>query len=706
MEINTSELDKIDQSLKLIKTYYNVQKIIGKGAFGIVYKAFELCSGRMVAIKQILINSDNKNFVQKEIELLKSLDHPKIVKYYNFLKEDNYMYLIMEYLEGGTVKEYIEKNAHNITEDIAREIIKQLLTALNYLHYSCDVCHRDIKPENIMFSEVNNISTLKLLDFGLSINSFEYQLKLQNCGTLIYMAPEQISNFVYSKAVDIWSVGIILYMLLNKGKNPFYNKGDSTEVVIERINNKDIEFDLVNSPISTIGRHFIYKLLDKVSSNRYSARLALKHPWITLNKFDKIPMTLYDIMLENESAAKLRMLFFTTIFFQNYKKEHLKMRKNEKKEKKQKNDDIFNLKDYEKRIINSNKLYEKKYKDIREKMFLPEYDIGKDINQYLFDRLKWKIKERKKEEVTSTTSINETSLVNDNIKKNSVNMNIIEKMDEAEGKIHKKLQEIPKLFESMNNLNEKSKYKKDLLKYGIPLKIIAKNKNNFINETRLINNYNDNNKQNEKKLSQKLIGFKFSKNNLPLSYNMNNKNRSNKNIVRPIKLRSIGYNNFINNEGLNKSKSSLSINSKIKKNNNNNNKIQNKKDMNNNNKYNRSNKSLEKYKNESKKIAIDSYNRNNKSSKLSTSVYISSNNSKKKALKDLSSRQINTKKEFGENDSRGNKSLMCGNKRRTSFTSNITSIKKSFRYSSDRLEFINPKNLFSNNSILPAIKKK
>ena len=117
MEINTSELDKIDQSLKLIKTYYNVQKIIGKGAFGIVYKAFELCSGRMVAIKQILINSDNKNFVQKEIELLKSLDHPKIVKYYNFLKEDNYMYLIMEYLEGGTVKEYIEKNAHNITDN-------------------------------------------------------------------------------------------------------------------------------------------------------------------------------------------------------------------------------------------------------------------------------------------------------------------------------------------------------------------------------------------------------------------------------------------------------------------------------------------------------------------------------------------------------------------------------------------------------------
>ena len=203
----------------------------------------------------------------------------------------------MEFLEGGTLKEFIRDNSENITEDIAREIIKQIFNALSYLHYSCDVCHRDIKPENIMFSEKNNISSLKLLDFGLSSDSFESKMKLQNCGTLTYMAPEQISGVIYSKAVDVWSVGIILYMLLNKGKNAFYEKGDTSKAIIDKINHKEITFDLDKCPISPIGRHLIYKLLDKNPSYRYSARLALNHPWITGNKNDKIPMTLYDKLL-------------------------------------------------------------------------------------------------------------------------------------------------------------------------------------------------------------------------------------------------------------------------------------------------------------------------------------------------------------------------------------------------------------------------
>ena len=146
----------------------------------------------------------------------------------------------MEYLEGDTLRKYLKENSDKINEDIARTIIKQLLNALSYLHYSCDVCHRDIKPENIMFKEKDDISCVKLLDFGLSSDSFESKIKMRNCGTLTYMAPEQISSLRYSKAVDIWSVGVVLYMLLNKGKNPFYNKGDSQERVTEKINNKEI----------------------------------------------------------------------------------------------------------------------------------------------------------------------------------------------------------------------------------------------------------------------------------------------------------------------------------------------------------------------------------------------------------------------------------------------------------------------------------
>ena len=240
MEIPFDDVNNDQPSLRILKAYYKINKAIGKGAFGVVYKAFELCSGRRVAIKQIKIDTNNKNLVAKEIEVLKKVEHPNIVKYFNFLKEDNYIFIIMEFLEGGTLKEYIQENSQNITEDIAREIIKQIFNALSYLHYSCDVCHRDVKPENIMFSEKNNISSLKLLDFGLSSDSFESKLRLQNCGTLTYMAPEQISGAIYSKAVDVWSVGIILYMLLNKGKNAFYERGDNSKIIIDKINNKEI----------------------------------------------------------------------------------------------------------------------------------------------------------------------------------------------------------------------------------------------------------------------------------------------------------------------------------------------------------------------------------------------------------------------------------------------------------------------------------
>lgn len=169
---------------------------------------------------------------------------------------------MMEYLEGGTLRQYMKEKT-NITEDDARIIIKQLLTALSYLHYTCDICHRDVKPENIMFSNKDEITGLKLLDFGLSSDRFESKNYLENCGTLIYMAPEQINKMIYSKAVDVWSVGIILYMLLNKGKNPFYNKGESQEVIIQNITNNNIVYSN-DCLISEMGKHLINKLLKKI----------------------------------------------------------------------------------------------------------------------------------------------------------------------------------------------------------------------------------------------------------------------------------------------------------------------------------------------------------------------------------------------------------------------------------------------------------
>ena len=323
MEISSDDFNNTKSHLKIIEKYYKIQKIIGKGAFGVVYKAFELCSGKIVAIKQIPVDSKNKKHVIKEIELLKNLEHPNIVIYYNYLKEEDNIYIIMEYLEGGTLKQYIEKSSQNINEDIAREIIKQLLNALSYLHYLCDICHRDIKPENIMFPEKNNISYIKLLDFGLSSDSFESKSYMENCGTLIYMAPEQINNISYSKIVDIWSVGIVLYMLLNNGKNPFYTQGENNEEIIYRITKGKLIFDDYNFPLCKMCKNFLNKLLKKNPSYRFTARTALNHPWITLKKYDKIPLTVYDSLRVNEYKDKMKILFYSILFIKSQDNQYL-----------------------------------------------------------------------------------------------------------------------------------------------------------------------------------------------------------------------------------------------------------------------------------------------------------------------------------------------------------------------------------------------
>ena len=700
MEISSQDFIHSKTPLKLVETYYKIQKIIGKGAFGVVYKAFELCSGRIVAIKQIPVNTENKKHVIKEIELLKNLDHPNIVKYYNYLKEENHIYIIMEYLEGNTLKQYIDENSDNINEDIARNIIKQLLNAISYLHYSCDICHRDIKPENIMFTEKKDISHIKLLDFGLSSDSFESKLKMQNCGTLTYMAPEQISNLTYSKGVDIWSVGIILYMLLNKGKNPFYNKEDSTETLIYNINNKEIEFDLENCPISAIGRHLIYKLLDKNPSYRYSARLALNHPWITLNKFDKIPMTLYDKLVEDENIIKLKMLLFISSFMLYYKKNYLVIKNDinindniiyKKKfiirtdnEEISKNDN--NLENYEKNILEINKIYEEKFKEKRENMFLPRFKTSKEINKYLLKSKKSKSENKKNNEIENN---------------NEEKINIEEIYSDKESDWGNKDKEngnenlTLKQFESINvksRLPKKSILKKSNMNIS-PTNLKYNNKNKKLsNEQGKTTGFNNHFKKYDEKLSNKLISFR-------LSIESKEKEPTAKvNTQKPIKLKSIRNSNEIMNKS--KSYKLLSKNSEL---NDNQKKIDTLF-----NKNSKSTKNIERIKKDKKLSSTEKVNRNiNNDIKVSYSMDIKSNKIYDSNKKNVNYKPINIKDEYDEIDNKFNCNIFSS-KSKIGIKKNtyLTSIKKSKNSSLDKSQLIPSKKLFQNNSILPPIQNK
>ena len=191
---------------------------------------------------------------------------------------------------------------------------------------------------------------------------------LENCGTLVYMAPELIKNIKYTKQIDVWSVGIILYMLLMKGKNPFYNKGDAREKIINNIINNNVAFTGENksiNPISKMGKHLINKLLKKNPLYRYSIKTALEHPWITMNKFDKMPLTIYDKANIDENAEKLKIFLMISIFLFYQKKEIFKY--NDKstifENSKGNKSDYFNIdSDYSFNYKN-NKI--KKYKNIK-----------------------------------------------------------------------------------------------------------------------------------------------------------------------------------------------------------------------------------------------------------------------------------------------------------------------------------------------------
>lgn len=284
-----SQLKLVNSNLVLlnnnsISKSYKLIKKIGSGTFGMVYKVKhkETKSLRaMKVIKKDTINyqDDNKEFL-KEIEILSILDHPNILKIYEYFVDEINYYILTELSNGGELYDEITK-IKNYNEKKASLIIDQLLSAVKYLH-SKNIVHRDLKPENILLENKNaDQPIIKLIDFGSSNYCTDSQRLTLKVGAPYYIAPEVIKGS-YNNKCDIWSVGVILFILLS-GVPPFDGEND-----VEIMNKVKIGKYSIESKewcvISNEAKDLITKLLEYNPKKRISADEARKHIWITRNK--------------------------------------------------------------------------------------------------------------------------------------------------------------------------------------------------------------------------------------------------------------------------------------------------------------------------------------------------------------------------------------------------------------------------------------
>lgn len=279
-----------------LETYYLVRSIIGMGGFATVRAAFEKESNMKVAVKSIEKNGNTDAFLQREINIMRTVHHPNVVQTFDIFECDENYHIVMEYLPGGSLFDIMKPHSKFAEPDV-RELVLQMLKGLVYLH-SKGIVHRDLKPENILLQRGKPYQ-IKIADFGLS-NFYEEcsgVLMKTLIGTPQFVAPELVKDEAYGVGVDLWAVGMMAYNLLT-GVLPF-----TEDEIMEkyRTGRFQIEYKTVKwRSISKEAKSFTRMLLCTDTSRRLSALGALQHKWFSLGDSKNPNMTTNIINLRSK----------------------------------------------------------------------------------------------------------------------------------------------------------------------------------------------------------------------------------------------------------------------------------------------------------------------------------------------------------------------------------------------------------------------
>ncbi|KAK9760802.1 MAPK-activated protein kinase Srk1, variant 2 [Basidiobolus ranarum] len=289
---------------------YKLLEKLGDGAFSNVYKAFDRTGHKFVAVKivrKFQLNAIQRGNILKEVTIMRNISHPNVARLLDFKDTKDFYYLILELLGGGELFHRIVKLTY-FSEHLTRHVILQVAQGIRYLHEEKGVVHRDIKPENLLFQAIpyryedqmsdepveldeekldegdfiegvggGGIGVVKIADFGLSKVVWNSDT-MTPCGTVGYTAPEVVRDERYSKSVDMWALGCVLYTLLC-GFPPFYD--EDIQALTEKVANGQYSF---LSPwwddISDTAKDLISQLLTVDPSARYTIDDFFAHPWI------------------------------------------------------------------------------------------------------------------------------------------------------------------------------------------------------------------------------------------------------------------------------------------------------------------------------------------------------------------------------------------------------------------------------------------
>ncbi|KAG5185335.1 calcium-dependent protein kinase [Tribonema minus] len=254
---------------------------LGHGHYGVVRRCRDRTTGEAYAVKTIKKSRVSRiESLKREIEILRRVRHPNIIALVAVYEDDRYIHLVTELCTGGELFDRIIKKTESAegrySERDAARIVRNILSGIAYCHTQHNICHRDLKPENFLFKRADDDTQIKIIDFGLSRFEEANSAMTTRVGTPYYIAPEVLLRS-YDKACDLWSIGVITYILLS-GYPPFY--GDTDAEIFASVRRGEFDFPSPEwDSVSADAKDFICSLLRMDPTERLTAPQALDHPW-------------------------------------------------------------------------------------------------------------------------------------------------------------------------------------------------------------------------------------------------------------------------------------------------------------------------------------------------------------------------------------------------------------------------------------------